>query len=84
MLRRGCKGWRGLAKKLVAIGLAAISIVIGVVYPYLLLTLNREEALQLLLYTVAALSVLVGGLIGAVALVLLRGFGPSEESEDRS
>ena len=73
-----------LARRLVALSLAALSVLVGIAYPYLLLTLNREEALQLIIYTIVALAVLVGGLIGAVAVVLLRGFGPGEESENNS
>lgn len=65
-------------------GLIVVSVVVGAVFPYLLIALPREKAVELLIYTVAALAVAIGGLIGAVGLFLLRGFRDSEEPEATS
>ena len=74
-------GGRG---KTAGVGLILVSIVVGAVFPYLLIALPREKAVELLIYTVAALAVAVGGLIGAVGVFLVRGFGDSEEPEATS
>ena len=74
-------GGRG---KAAGVGLILVSIVVGVLFPYLLIALPREKAIELLLYTVAALAVAIGGLIGAVGIFLVRGFRDSEEPEATS
>ncbi|MCE4627728.1 MAG: hypothetical protein F7C34_01070 [Desulfurococcales archaeon] len=63
--------------RVVGVALLVVGLILGVVYPAVLIWLDEERALRVILYTFIAVSILIGAFIGAVGLVLLRGFRPS-------
>jgi hypothetical protein len=58
-------------------------VLVGIGYP-LVLVVWREKAVELLIYTFVALAILIGAFIGAVGIILLRGFNASEDAENTS
>lgn len=69
--------------KVLGAALLVVGLIVGVIYPAILVWLDEEHALRIILYTIVALSILIGAFIGAVGVVLIRGFRPSG-AEDTS
>ncbi len=66
------------------LGVTAIiaGILFGVVYPYVLIALPPAKAVIVLIYTVIAVSIVLGAFIGAVGIILARGLKVEDEHED--
>ena len=68
--------------KLAGLAMIIAGILLGIVYPFLLIYLDRERVIDLIRYTVAAASIAIGAFLGAVGVLIVRGFRPSERPED--
>ncbi|MCE4625104.1 MAG: hypothetical protein F7C35_04490 [Desulfurococcales archaeon] len=61
-------------RKAVGAVLIALGTILGVGYSYVLLSAPPNEAMRILIISVVVIALLTGALIGAVGLILLRGF----------
>ena len=61
------------------IALLVLGALIGVLYPFLLFTLPPEKALKLLIATAGVTALAIGGLIGSIGLLLIRGIRVGED-----
>ncbi len=61
-----------------------VGMLIGIIYPFLLVYLDTQHAVELMRYTFVAVSIAIGAFLGAVGAIMLRGYKPSESAEDTS
>lgn len=61
-------------RKILGAALVVLGAVIGIGYSYILLSVPPDEAVRILIISVVVIALLIGALIGAVGLILIRGF----------
>jgi len=59
-----------------------VGLLLGVAYPYVLVALPPSKAVEVIIYTAIAISIVLGAFIGAVGIILARGLKVEDEHED--